>query len=623
MKQTNFKPVFRSLSCKSVALRTVKRSILCTLLTGLMLLASGTAGAQITKTVVNAGNPAHLYLVNIETYNSEGTQGTLQYVFGGLSGINRNVLDDLINSAVIPYKGLLNACDFEGSLARVFVSQRTGSIPSISEEDIAATDWSDAEAVATNELLVPGGNAGLTVTENNQYLDMGALDEVADEYEVNDKTVLANYVLDQTATTEYLYVDDVLTAVTKIYINLYQVFIHCIEVRKDVTAPATVTQSIALQSGVNWISTNVTSTDPTLLNQVKTSLSTVGQQIKANGNKTLMKSGAAWIGTVTSLSEKEMYQVTVKANHTLTVEGLPVNPENTSIALAANGWSWLGYTPAATLPVSVALTNINTQEGDQIKSQYGYAQYTVATGWVGSGLENMEPGKGYMYLSNAATAKTFTYPNAQPDNSVVTKSAKATVAPRWTADRRRFADNMTVTAIVLDRETEIHSDLLEIAAFVDGECRGSALLQYVEGLENPYPGFLMISGEAGDRLTFKVYDHGRQAEYNASSPVKTFASNGVYGNPLHPSVVTLRSTTGIDRINSALRIYPNPVKDVLYIEHGQTKLEKLEIFDINGKLRHAVETGQSIPVSHLAPGIYLLKITLNGETSVHKFIKQF
>jgi hypothetical protein len=275
--------------------------------------------------------------------------------------------------------------------------------------------------------------------------------------------------------------------------------------------------------------------------------------------------------------------------------------------------------------VETALAGVNARAGDQVKSQSGFAEYTDA-GWKGS-LKDMQPGAGYMYLSNASTAGTFTYPGAPAPLPMERKNAGPTVEPRWTADRHRFADNMTVVAIVPDGETEAHGDLLEIAAFSGGECRGSALLQYVEGQDNPYMGFLLISGEAGDRLDFKVYDHGTGKEYNASGPVNTFTVNGIYGHVPNPAAITIRSATGIDPIGGALRIYPNPVTDVLYLECGQGEkyfAPTVEIFDVNGTvhIRRVDFAEPSLRVSHLAPGMYILRITVDGKTFVHKFIKQ-
>jgi hypothetical protein len=318
-----------------------------------------------------------------------------------------------------------------------------------------------------------------------------------------------------------------------------------------------------------------------------------------------------------------MYQISLTANHTMILKGTLANPLATSIPLAANGWSWIGYTPAAAMSVTAALAGLQATSGDQIKAQSTFAQYVGgASGWVGS-LKTMQPGLGYMYSSNS-TAKTFTYPNATALRSMLLRSDDAPVQPKWAADEFRFPGNMTVTAIVLNNETEVHSGLVEIGVFSGGECRGTTLLQYVEGLEKPYMGFLMVYGEAGDRLTYKVYDHGTETEYAASGPVNTFTVDGMYGDPLNPASIRINTATGINPVNGILRIYPNPVKDVLFLEHGQVKLDLLEICDIAGKaiIQEANFAERSLSVSNLAKGVYLLRVTINGETSVHKFIKQ-
>jgi hypothetical protein len=367
----------------------------------------------------------------------------------------------------------------------------------------------------------------------------------------------------------------------------------------------------------------VQNSNPTILNQMKTSLMDAGSQIKGS-SPFLMKSGTAWIGTLTSISAASMYQINLTQDHTMILKGTLANPLVTYIPLAG-GWNWIGFTPAASVSVKTALAGIDALVGDQIKAQSKFAQYVGASsGWIGS-LTGMQPGMGYMYFSNDAATKSFTYPNAVNVLSMERKDGEtAAVKLNWTPDPTRFPHTMTVTAIVLDDETEVHSDLIEIAAFNGDECRGSVMLEYFEGLTKPYLGFLTVFGEAGDKLTFKVYDHGKQAEYPASGPVTAFTADGIYGDPLNPETIAFNSTTGMERISGALRIYPNPVKDILYLDYGQATIDRLEIFDITGKLRHTAETlpATSLLVSHLAPGVYVLKATVNGETTVHKFVKQ-
>jgi len=165
---------------------------------------------------------------------------------------------------------------------------------------------------------------------------------------------------------------------------------------------------------------------------------------------------------------------------------------------------------------------------------------------------------------------------------------------------------------------------VEIAAFSGDDCRGSILLQHIEELDNAYLGFLMVYGEPGDEITYKIYDHATQTEYKATGPANSFQSDEIYGNPIAPEKITANSTTGNDNLTNGLVIYPNPVKDKLYIRHNNSQLDALEIVDISGRLFVKEEnfTGKSINVSKLEKGVYLLHVTVNGKLSVHKFIKQ-
>jgi len=73
----------------------------------------------------------------------------------------------------------------------------------------------------------------------------------------------------------------------------------------------------------------------------------------------------------------------------------------------------------------------------------------------------------------------------------------------------------------------------------------------------------------------------------------------------------------IERQN--LQIYPNPVKDELFIQ-SETDINKIEIYDIAGKqmLTGNLSSGKSINVSVLPAGVYVLKIGDYRE----KFVKE-
>ena len=71
--------------------------------------------------------------------------------------------------------------------------------------------------------------------------------------------------------------------------------------------------------------------------------------------------------------------------------------------------------------------------------------------------------------------------------------------------------------------------------------------------------------------------------------------------------------TGLDEAtNKAFQIYPNPVKDMLYIYSGDERAEYIELINLQGVivLRSLANKSQvqKIDLSSLSKGVYLLKI---------------
>jgi hypothetical protein len=381
-----------------------------------------------------------------------------------------------------------------------------------------------------------------------------------------------------------------------------------------------VEQPIDIATGWTWASSNLTTTSPDLsiFTQMKNSLSTDGIIIKG---RLLYVQNPGWSGALTDVTPENMYMIKTSQSQKMILQGVYANPLTTDIAIV-KGWNWIGFTPSVSMSVKDALAGINAQPDDMIKGQDGFSIFMNSGAWAGS-LTNMQPGKGYMYSSNGALPKTFYYP-ASVLRSVQLRSNENRQTPKWSVDYYRFPTSMTITAIALNNDVVMQSELVEIGAFSGDECRGSVLLQYVEGLENPYLGFLMVFGDPGDEITYKIYDHATQTEYEATGPTNSFLNDEIYGNPAAPEKITANSTTGNDNLTNGLVIYPNPVKDKLYIRYNDSQLDALEIFDISGRLIVKEEnfTEKSIDVSKLEKGIYLLHVTVNGKLSVHKFIKQ-
>lgn len=72
-------------------------------------------------------------------------------------------------------------------------------------------------------------------------------------------------------------------------------------------------------------------------------------------------------------------------------------------------------------------------------------------------------------------------------------------------------------------------------------------------------------------------------------------------------------------------IYPNPVNDVINLSFSSdVNCEKIEIYGIDGKLYHEQNFNvESVNVSNLSNGIYMVKVTLdNGNTYTEKIVKE-
>ena len=85
--------------------------------------------------------------------------------------------------------------------------------------------------------------------------------------------------------------------------------------------------------------------------------------------------------------------------------------------------------------------------------------------------------------------------------------------------------------------------------------------------------------------------------------------------------------TGMDQLTaSSVRLYPNPVKNTLIIEHDTGDELVIELYNITGTLIGTTKTGHrttTIDVGALSSGSYFVRITGNGKTpTVHRFIKQ-
>jgi uncharacterized delta-60 repeat protein len=81
-------------------------------------------------------------------------------------------------------------------------------------------------------------------------------------------------------------------------------------------------------------------------------------------------------------------------------------------------------------------------------------------------------------------------------------------------------------------------------------------------------------------------------------------------------------TSILNRENNVLKIYPNPVKDLLQLECGELRINRVKILDLSGRvIQQFNNPSNQIKVSALSQGIYILKIETNNGILTKKFIK--
>ena len=170
---------------------------------------------------------------------------------------------------------------------------------------------------------------------------------------------------------------------------------------------STVTQTMALSEGVNWVSfsVNITLADlkAALVAALPNDDATV--TIKSKQKSTRYQNGR-WSGSFGELDMAHMYMIIVSDAFDITLEGTRVDLTELTVTIS-NGANWIAYP----LDESMTITDIFGSfsiNNDQIKSKRQTARYNNGR-WTGN-LRTLEPGQGYIYISEDSDDRVFTYP---------------------------------------------------------------------------------------------------------------------------------------------------------------------------------------------------------------------
>ena len=367
-----------------------------------------------------------------------------------------------------------------------------------------------------------------------------------------------------------------------------------------------------LNKGWNWYSTYMQLSGEEGLETVQSALGSAATQIKSQTAFDTYEHGE-WIGALDEYYTEKMYMIDINSYYgqDITIKGTPANPSDYTIELKPN-WNWVGYPVSYNMSIDEALHNITPMHGDYFKSQTHFSQYYEGAGWLGA-LQTLEKGQGYMYQNISGETREFVYPNQSNVKSEL-KSNASLANNYWNANMSAYPTNMSVIAIVENNGMEM-SDY-EIAAFSNGECRGSARPIYIEQLD-VYMTFLTICGEVGETLTFKYYDVASAETYTLSSVI-TYAANATLGTIDTPYIMSM-STTGInENTYDKVNVYPNPVNvnSELYLE---TECDNVEIYNALGVRIAEYENVSKIDGIETS-GVYVIKVTEQGNVKYNRII---
>lgn len=368
-------------------------------------------------------------------------------------------------------------------------------------------------------------------------------------------------------------------------------------------APTTTEQTVTLSAGWSWWSTYVDMDGAAMLNQMKQAMSVAGSSItsKSNGFASYVN-GLGWTGTLSAIDPAQMYKIKAVGNVSFTLDGAAIDPTQLPITLKKNS-NWIGFPVTQNMSVADAFANANPVNGDKVSSLTQYAEYYNGA-WSGT-LNTLEPGHGYVYNSKANATKTFTYPAV---TRTATKPNVSAADNYWVPVYGQYSDVMCITVNAYLDGVALNDESVEVAAFVDGECRGSAKLMYVESAD-AYVAFLNVVGTEDETLSFKLLNDGES--YVAEEQV-TMQLEGMLGR--------IDSPYGIHaNTRDAVSLFPNPVaKDAPIRLQVTSKVNltnaRVEVYNAMGVMVRSEQLGQAeTELSGLATaGIYTVKVYDNN-----------
>ena len=369
-----------------------------------------------------------------------------------------------------------------------------------------------------------------------------------------------------------------------------------------------------LASGWNWISSNLADAK---YQSAEGFLAPILDDVEMmdGASSGLVNGNNGLSGSLTTMVPQESYKLKMDKDAIGKWSAVAYKPESTPITLHPE-WNWIGYVPVSEKALTDALSNLSPAENDVVKTLDEFAIYSGGS-WKGT-LASMKPGEGYMYYNSTKTEKQFTYPVtrvfAVNEATDASRISRATIAP-WNYDKHAYRDNKTIIAELYTDNGKALEGVYTVGAFVGDECRGIGT--YVDDLL-----YLTVHGTLANNeiVTFKAYENATTEEHQIS---ETLALNGTPIGTIAKPYALHAITTGIDNVTSTFNIYPNPVRNTMYISGDTYQILDVQILSTNGKIVVSTEkySEEGINVTSLLAGVYVVAVHTTSGYHYKKILK--
>ena len=158
--------------------------------------------------------------------------------------------------------------------------------------------------------------------------------------------------------------------------------------------------------------------------------------------------------------------------------------------------------------------------------------------WSPAGFQ-LQPNRAYQVYTSAPAIWTFGTAQPPPSGSALLKSGRRSQAVNmedattWSVNAAEYANTMILIAEMTIDEAKSVDSLDKVGAFINGECRGVAELQYIAELDSYIATLLVYANQDGETVNLRLYD-ADQNEVFWNTETFSFTSNGIIGSVREP-----------------------------------------------------------------------------------------